>query len=109
MARMSKSALANRLNVARMSVDNCADRLRALDPKAILRRGFAVVQHGESGRVVSATGHVADGDALSITVADGTIPAVAGTDATANKPPTSKSSPRKRKPAKEAPAMGRLL
>ena len=109
MARMSKAVLANRLNIARMSVENRADRLRALDPKATLRRGFAVVQHQENGRVVSATGHAAAGDALSITVADGTIPAVAGTDATAKQIAASKSSPRKRKPAKEAPAMGRLL
>ena len=109
MARMSKSALANRLNVARMSVENRADRLRALDPKATLRRGFAVVQHGESGPVVISTGQAAPGDALYITVADGAIPAVAGTDATANQVPASKPSPRKRKPAKEAPAMGRLF
>ena len=109
MARMSRTALANRLNVTRILVDNRADRLRALDPKATLRRGFAVVQHKESGRVVSATGHVVDGDALSITVADGAIPAVAGTDATAKQSPAPKSSPRKRKSAKEAPAMGRLL
>ena len=109
MARISKSVLANRLNIARMSVENRADRLRALDPKATLRRGFAVVQHGESGHVVSSTGQAAPGDSLYITVADGTIPAVAGTDVTAKQVPASKSSPRKRKPAKEAPAMGRLF
>ena len=92
-----------------MSVDNRADRLRALDPKATLRRGFAVVQHGESGRVVSATNHAADGDALSITVSDGVIPAVAGTDIVVKQAPIPKSSPRKRKPTKEAPAMERLF
>ena len=109
MARMSKRALANRLNIARMSVENRADRLRALDPKATLRRGFAVVQHVESGHVVVSTGQAVPGDALHITVADGAIPAIAGTDVTARQIPTSKSSPKKRKPAKEAPAMERLL
>lgn len=109
MAHMSKRVLANRLNIARMSVENRADRLRALDPKATLRRGFAVVQHGESGRVVTSTGQAVPGDALYITVADGAIPAIAGTEVTAKQVPTSKASPRKRKPDKEAPAMGRLL
>ena len=109
LARMSRMALTNWLNVTRMSVDNRADSLRALDPQATLRRGFAVVQHHESGRVVSATTHAANGDALSITVADGVIPAIAGTDPTANQISTPQSPPRKRKARKEAPAMGRLF
>ena len=64
----------NRLRMARLEVDNFESRLRTLDPAATLRRGFAVVQHGDTGTVISSVGHVAGGDALRITVADGTIP-----------------------------------
>ena len=64
----------NRLRMARLEVDNFESRLRTLDPAATLRRGFAVVQHGDTGTVVSSVGQVTGGDSLRITVADGTIP-----------------------------------
>ena len=58
-------------------------RLRALDPAATLARGYSVVENLASGQVVSLISQVAPGDALAITVADGIVPATAGTGAQA--------------------------
>ena len=65
----------NRLQLARVEVAGLESRLRTLDPAATLRRGFAVVQRGDGGPVITATGQTQTGDALTITVTDGVIPA----------------------------------
>ena len=67
-----------RLRLARLEVTGLEGRLRTLDPAATLRRGFAMVQRADTGQVVSAVGQVGDGEPLTITVADGTFPAIAG-------------------------------
>ncbi len=67
----------NRLMLARVEVAGLGSRLRTLDPAATLRRGFAVVQRKDNGQVVTNIGQVTGGDALTVAVADGTIPAVA--------------------------------
>lgn len=65
----------NRLQLARVEVAGLESRLRTLDPAATLRRGFAVVQRGDGGPVITATSQTQTGDALTITVTDGIIPA----------------------------------
>ena len=65
----------NRLRLARVEVAGLESRLRTLDPAATLRRGFAVVQGGDNGPVITAAGQVTAGQALTITVTDGIIPA----------------------------------
>ena len=65
----------NRLQLARVEVDGLERRLRTLDPAATLRRGFSVVQRGDTGQVITTAGQVTGGDTLTITLADGTIPA----------------------------------
>ena len=65
----------NRLRLARVEVAGLESRLRTLDPAATLRRGFAVVQGSDNGPVITAAGQVAAGQALTITVSDGIIPA----------------------------------
>ena len=77
-AKTAESSMSNRLRFTRMQVNNQEGRIRALDPVAILRRGFSVVQTAEDGRIVTSASQVGDGDQLSITVSDGTIPATAG-------------------------------
>ncbi len=67
-----------RIRLARLEVDGLEGRLRTLDPAATLRRGFAMVQRSDSGQVISAVGQVGSGESLTITVADGVFPAVAG-------------------------------
>ena len=69
------SSFRNRLRLARVEVAALESRLRTLDPAATLRRGFAVVQSGDRGPVITAPGQVNPGTALTITVADGIIPA----------------------------------
>ena len=72
----------NRLRLARVEVAGLESRLRTLDPAATLRRGFAVVQGGDNGPVITAAGQVAAGQALTITVTDGIIPAAVTDGAT---------------------------
>jgi exodeoxyribonuclease VII large subunit len=93
------SGAAGHLRLARSRVEDLEHRLKALDPAATLRRGFSVVQIRASGQVVTSTAQVAVGDPLSITVADGLIPATAGANA----------ARKKRKPPPKAPLMERLL
>jgi exodeoxyribonuclease VII large subunit len=50
-------------------------RLGALDPRAVLRRGYAVVQQSATGAVVRSISQVAIGDVISIDVEDGGFPA----------------------------------
>ncbi|MDE2937967.1 MAG: exodeoxyribonuclease VII large subunit [Chloroflexota bacterium] len=76
-----------RLRLARLEVDGLEGRLRTLDPAATLRRGFAMVQRGDTGQVVSTMAQVSDGEPLTITVADGSFPATVG-DGTISPPAT---------------------
>ena len=75
------NSLRNRLRLSRVELDGLAGRLRTLDPAATLRRGFAVAQRSDTGQVITGAGQVADGDVLTITVADGSFPATAGNGA----------------------------
>ena len=72
----------NRLQLARVEVAGLESRLRTLDPAATLRRGFAVVQDSDNGQVITAADQVAAGLAVTITVADGIIPAAVTAGAT---------------------------
>ena len=67
-------------------VEGFSLRLRALDPAATLDRGFSIVELSDSGQVVTSAKQVSVGDALAITVADGSLAAIAGTADIAPKP-----------------------
>lgn len=62
------------LELRRVRIDGMRSRLEALNPLAILQRGYAIVQD-ESGRVVLKAGQVRRGDALDIYLQDGKIAA----------------------------------
>lgn len=83
LGRIAQSGASAGLSLAESRIQGMEHRLRALDPSATLARGFSVVENVASGVVVSKTSHVATGDNLSITVADGTVAATAGTGASA--------------------------
>ena len=102
-ARAAGISLDNHLTVTRLSVQNREGRIRALDPAATLKRGFSVVQKQGTAQLVTSTGQVAVGDALSITVSDGVIPALAGSG---TKPKTARKKP---KQGAEVAPMKRLL
>ncbi len=53
-------------------------RLKTLDPKATLERGYALVQIRNNGEVVSKTGQVKSGDSILVTVSDGSFPGIVG-------------------------------
>jgi exodeoxyribonuclease VII large subunit len=106
LARSAHTALAHRLALTRRDVGSLEHRLAALDPAATLRRGFSVVQLAPSAQVVTSTAQVSQGQALTITVADGLIPATAGAV------PRSKAranNHRQRKPAAAPSTMERLI
>jgi exodeoxyribonuclease VII large subunit len=84
LGRIAQSGASAGLSLAESRIQGMEHRLRALDPAATLARGFSVVENLASGAVVCQTSHVASGDNLRITVADGTVAATAGTGAPAN-------------------------
>ncbi len=100
----------------RLEVDGVNQRLRGLEPRATLRRGFSVVELVASGRALTSTAQAATGDELRIVVSDGEIPAVAGkpgqaapaVSALAETPSTPPKRKRKAKTA-EPPASSLLL
>jgi len=54
-----------------------AGKLSALDPTAVLSRGYAIAARRDSGRVVRSVADVAPGERLDVRVSDGTFGAVA--------------------------------
>ena len=100
MAESLGGNLQGRLRLARLEVDGLEGRLRTLDPAATLRRGFAMVQRGDTGQVVSGVAQVSDGESLTITVADGAFPAVVGDGTTS--PPSETPTELPAEPATDA-------
>jgi exodeoxyribonuclease VII large subunit len=99
---------------SRLEVDGLHQRLRGLDPRATLERGFSIVKSSGSGKVIDGTGQVKPGEALTIIVSDGDYAAVAGVPASVNtnveaKTNTNANGRSRRKQAKPDPGMTRLL
>jgi exodeoxyribonuclease VII large subunit len=46
-------------------------RLEAVSPLEVLARGYAIVRHGETGKVVCRVAQVASGDPIAVRVQDG--------------------------------------
>lgn len=103
LGRVVNDALTKRLQLTEVEVGGLEQRLAALNPAAILRRGFSVVQLGQDGQVVTSAKQVQGGDDLTITVSDGSIPATAGAGAKAG------SRGKRRKVSVQPPSMERLL
>ncbi len=78
LARRGGEVLAHRWDVTQVEVAGLEQRIRALEPAATLRRGFAVVERAGDGAVVASAGSVTPGVELKVTVADGEFPAVVG-------------------------------
>ena len=78
LASAAGRAITHQLVLSAKDVATLEARLRALEPAAILYRGYAIVQKTSDGSVVSRTGQVATGDSLGITVGDGEFPATTG-------------------------------
>ena len=113
-SRIAATSVASLSKQRRLEVDGLYQRLRGLDPRGALARGFAIVELTESGQALTSAGQAKDGDKLTITVADGSIPAVAGTSAESVESPQTPATPavahsRRERKAKPAPASAQLL
>ena len=73
--RRARLASVNRLRTRRAQLDGLRLHLAALDPTAVLSRGYAIVS-APDGAVVSSTAQVAAGDPIRVRVADGEFSAV---------------------------------
>ena len=102
--RVVQSASARLLSESKIQVEGLGLRLRALDPAATLGRGFSIVQFPDSGKVVSSVDQVSGGDALEITVTDGSIPAVVGQGGSGSLETGKSTSPKTSKPKTKAKA-----
>ena len=100
--RVVQSASSRLLMENKMQVEGLGLRLRALDPVATLGRGFSIVRLTDTGKVVSSAKQVSEGDSLEITVADGSLPAVAGPGALGKGAKTPSAVPQALKPKTKA-------
>jgi len=78
LARAMQQAVYHRLTLQRERVASQTARLQALDPRATLARGYAIVRHRDTGHVVTSVFQVRTGDPLTVQVRDGTFDSVVG-------------------------------
>jgi exodeoxyribonuclease VII large subunit len=75
LARRSVSALVHRHELNLAHIDGLSSRLEALNPLAVLKRGYAVVTRKSDGGVVSKVKQVNAGDQIQVRVSDGQLDA----------------------------------
>lgn len=93
LSRLLALHLRGRLTQARGTVALKMSQLQALHPGKTLGRGYALVQHAETGQIVTAPQQVQTGDPLTIAVAEGTFPARAdGATSASTKPRRSRKT-----------------
>jgi exodeoxyribonuclease VII large subunit len=101
LSRIAGGSVASLEKQRRLEVDGLQQRLRGLDPRATLRRGFAVVELVATGKALTKSAQAPPGEELRITVTDGEVPAVAGIPDQTTSVPLSQTentnSPAKRK------------
>ncbi len=68
----------HRLRVERERLRGYSLQLQSLNPVATLARGYAIVRHGETGRVVTRVRQVRSGDPIDVQVSDGEFGATVG-------------------------------
>ena len=72
--RRLEAGMAHSLQLGQARQHGLQQRLRALNPQAVLQRGYAIVTT-QSGEIVHSTRQAHPGDALSVQVSDGEFPA----------------------------------
>jgi exodeoxyribonuclease VII large subunit len=77
MVRRSATLLRHNLELSRAAVSGLVGALKAVDPLAVLDRGYAVVRRADDGSLVRSVRQVRAGDGLQVRVSDGTFPAEA--------------------------------
>ena len=117
LSRIAGASVTSLAKERRLEVDGLLQRLRGLDPRATLNRGFAVVELVATGKALTSSAQASTGDELRITVTDGEVPAVVGsgglqvTTIPAVMPEPKVQPVKRKRKAKEAqpPASGLLL
>jgi len=66
-----QAALGHGLELWRERIEGASARLNALSPLAVLDRGYAVVRHEKTGKIVRSVKQVKIGDRLQVRVSDG--------------------------------------
>lgn len=79
-ARRGLSALNHRVTLEKSRVQGVERRLQALNPLAVLGRGYAVVTRRADGKLVSLVGQANPGDDLRVRVSDGEFDATVSQD-----------------------------
>ncbi len=69
-------ALKCRVKIERQELDGRRAQLRALDPREVLERGYALLSDAQSGAIISALSEVKAGQNLLITLKDGSFSVV---------------------------------
>ena len=77
MVRRSVTLLRHDLELRRAAISGLVGALKAVDPLAVLDRGYAVVRRADDGSLVRSVRQVRAGDGLQVRVSDGTFPAEA--------------------------------
>jgi exodeoxyribonuclease VII large subunit len=77
LSRRLTTSLTHRLQRRHLEVDGLRQRLAALNPRAVLSRGYAIVQD-DAGHVIDSIRQTHPGQSLHITVADGAFRASVG-------------------------------
>jgi exodeoxyribonuclease VII large subunit len=69
--RRSRAALRSGLALHREGLRRLTQTLHAVGPRAVLTRGYAVVQRSDDGSVIRSAGQVSLGDGIDVLVSDG--------------------------------------
>lgn len=82
LSRVSHTAMSSGLSLWRERINGFAMSIQAMDPKAILHRGYAIVLKRSDGQILTRTNQATSGDQLDVRVSDGSISATVGTSTT---------------------------
>ena len=78
LAKAASFSLAGQITHWRHRMEGFEMRLNALEPAAILTRGYSILKKAREGQVVSKKDQVASGEQLEATVSDGSFPLTVG-------------------------------
>jgi len=67
-------SMENRLQLKRQLLKAAGGRLTALDPKAVLQRGYAIFRQRQSGAVIASVNQASPGDLAEVLLRDGVVP-----------------------------------
>jgi len=67
----AERALTTAMHTYRLNLNNLSERLQALDPQAVLQRGYAIITRAADGRVITRVGQVGTDELVKLQLSDG--------------------------------------